>query len=311
MSNNKSINDIAAKSLGSDNSYAVYTDTFDPSLLVPMPRHLAREEYNITGKEFTGFDVWHCHESTFLLNNGIPVAGTLKIVYPADSEYMVESKSIKLYLNTFDMCKMGFTIDGAVINYEDQISKDLSSALKTSVRVYFHKNNADEKAVNPVKGYEDIYKYLNDKIYYMTDIDYIGDKTYNITTKNNTPNSINHSYPVKLSTNVLRSRCRHTKQKDTGSAYIYFAVKPGYKINVENVLRQILQLREKNEFHEFCAEVLYTKFIGQEGIEDVMVSLLYARRGSLDINPVRTSNIKLIPEVMINPEIYTKKTMGQ
>ena len=311
MSNNKSINDIAAKSLGSDNSYAVYTDTFDPSLLVPMPRHLAREEYNITGKEFTGFDVWHCHESTFLLNNGIPVAGTLKIVYPADSEYMVESKSIKLYLNTFDMCKMGFTIDGAVINYEDQISKDLSSALKTSVRVYFHKNNADEKAVNPVKGYEDIYKYLNDKIYYMTDIDYIGDKTYNITTKNNTPNSINHSYPVKLSTNVLRSRCRHTKQKDTGSAYIYFAVKPGYKINVENVLRQVLQLREKNEFHEFCAEVLYTKFIGQEGIEDVMVSLLYARRGSLDINPVRTSNIKLIPEVMINPEIYTKKTMGQ
>lgn len=311
MSNNKSINDIAAKSLGSDNSYAVYTDTFDPSLLVPMPRHLAREEYNITGKEFTGFDVWHCHESTFLLNNGIPVAGTLKIVYPADSEYMVESKSIKLYLNTFDMCKMGFTIDGAVINYEDQISKDLSSALKTSVRVYFHKNNADEKAVNPVKGYEDIYKYLNDKIYYMTDIDHIGDKTYNITTKNNTPNSINHSYPVKLSTNVLRSRCRHTKQKDTGSAYIYFAVKPGYKINVENVLRQILQLREKNEFHEFCAEVLYTKFIGQEGIEDVMVSLLYARRGSLDINPVRTSNIKLIPEVMINPEIYTKKTMGQ
>ena len=311
MSNNKSINDIAAKSLGSDNSYAVYTDTFDPSLLVPMPRHLAREEYNITGKEFTGFDVWHCHESTFLLNNGIPVAGTLKIVYPADSEYMVESKSIKLYLNTFDMCKMGFTIDGAVINYEDQISKDLSSALKTSVRVYFHKNNADEKAVNPVKGYEDIYKYLNDKIYYMTDIDHIGDKTYNITTKNNTPNSINHSYPVKLSTNVLRSRCRHTKQKDTGSAYIYFAVKPGYKINVENVLRQVLQLREKNEFHEFCAEVLYTKFIGQEGIEDVMVSLLYARRGSLDINPVRTSNIKLIPEVMINPEIYTKKTMGQ
>ena len=184
MSNNKSINDIAAKSLGSDNSYAVYTDTFDPSLLVPMPRHLAREEYNITGKEFTGFDVWHCHESTFLLNNGIPVAGTLKIVYPADSEYMVESKSIKLYLNTFDMCKMGFTIDGAVINYEDQISKDLSSALKTSVRVYFHKNNADEKAVNPVKGYEDIYKYLNDKIYYMTDIDHIGDKTYNITTNN-------------------------------------------------------------------------------------------------------------------------------
>jgi 7-cyano-7-deazaguanine reductase len=145
----------------------------------------------------------------------------------------------------------------------------------------------------------------------MNDIDYTADKTYSITTKNNTVNSIKNSYPVKLSTNVLRSRCRHTKQKDTGSAYICFVVKPGYKINVENVLRQILQLREKNEFHEFCAEVLFTKFVGQEGIEDVMVSLLYARRGSLDINPVRTSNINMIPEVMKNPEIYTKKTMGQ
>jgi len=308
MSSNQSINDIAAKSLGSDNSYAVYTDTFDSSLLVPMPRALARNEYGITGKEFTGYDVWHCHESTFLLNNGIPVAGTLKIIYPSDSEYMVESKSIKLYLNTYDMCKMGYTIDAAIKNYENQISKDLCNILKTNVRVYFHKNNADEKAVDPVKEYIDIYNYLDDKIYYMKDIEYNGDNTYNITEKNN-KNNISHS--VKLSTNVLRSRCRHTKQKDTGSAYINFVVKPGYKINVESVLRQILQLREKNEFHEFCAEVLYTKFVNQKGIEDVMVSLLYARRGSLDINPVRTSNIKLIPEVMINPEIYTKKTMGQ
>jgi 7-cyano-7-deazaguanine reductase len=311
MSSNQSINDIAAKSLGSDNSYAVYTDTFDPSLLVPMPRALARNEYGITGKEFTGFDVWHCHESTFLLNNGIPVAGTLKIIYPSDSEYMVESKSIKLYLNTYDMCKMGYTIDGAIKNYENQILKDLCNILKTTVRVYFHKNNADQKAINPVKGYEDIYDYLRDKMYYMEDIQYNGDKTYNITEKNNNSNSIKTYYPVKLSTNVLRSRCRHTKQKDTGSAYIYFVVKPGYKINVENVLRQILQLREKNEFHEFCAEVLYTKFVNQEGIQDVMVSLLYARRGSLDINPVRTSNENIIPDVMIKPELYTKKTMGQ
>jgi 7-cyano-7-deazaguanine reductase len=276
-----------------------------------MPRHLAREEYSITGEEFTGYDVWHCHESTFLLNNGIPVAGTLKIIYPANSKYMVESKSIKLYLNTFDMCKMGYTIDAAIINYKNQVCKDLSKILETNVMVFFHKNNADQKAIDPVKGYEDIYDYLNDKIYYMKDIEYNGDITYSITEKNNKANSIKNSYPVKLSTNVLRSRCRHTKQKDTGSAYIQFIVKPGYKINVENVLRQILQLREKNEFHEFCSEVLFTKFIGQEGIEDVMVSLLYARRGSLDINPVRTSNIYMIPEVMKNPEIYTKKTMGQ
>ena len=93
------LNDIASKSLGSSASYAVYTDKHDASLLNPMPRNLARDGWAIKGDEFVGYDTWHCHESTFLLNNGLPIAGTLKIVCPADSEFMVESKSAKLYLN--------------------------------------------------------------------------------------------------------------------------------------------------------------------------------------------------------------------
>ena len=309
MSSNQSINDIAAKSLGSANSYAVYTDTFDPTLLVPMPRALAREEYGITGKEFVGWDAWHCHEATFLLNNGVPVAGTLKIVYSSDSEFMVESKSIKLYLNTFDMCKMGNNISSAIKKYEKQVSEDLTKALKTTVHVKFHKNYADINAHNPVYDYEDIYDLMGDNIYYMQDIDYIGDKTYNVTNKIGTTGK--RSRIIKLGTNILRSRCRHTKQKDTGAAYIYLELEPGYDVNVENVLRQILQLREKNEFHEFCSEVLFTKFIGQEGIKNCMVTLLYARRGSLDINPVRSSTPDIIPQVMKDVNLYTKKAMGQ
>lgn len=309
MSDNISINDIASKSLGSANSYAVYTDKFDPSLLVPMPRALAREEYGITGKEFVGFDAWHCHEATFLLNNGVPVAGTLKIVYSADSEFMVESKSIKLYLNTFDMCKMGNNLASAIKNYEKQVAEDLTKALKTTVRVFFHKNFADINAFNPVYDYEDIYESMGDDIYYMNNIDYIGDNTYKVTKKIG-PTS-KKSRVIKLGTNVLRSRCRHTKQKDTGAAYIYLELEPGYDVNVENVLRQILQLREKNEFHEFCSEVLFTKFMGQEGVKNCMVTLLYARRGSLDINPVRASSLDIIPQVMKDPAMYTKKAMGQ
>lgn len=309
MSNNISINDIAAKSLGSDNSYAVFTDTFDPSLLVPMPRALAREEYGITGKEFTGWDAWHCHEATFLLNNGVPVAGTLKIVYSSDSEFMVESKSIKLYLNTFDMCKMGNTIASGIKKYEKQVSEDLTKALNTSVHVKFHKNFADVSANNPVYDYEDIYEYMGDDIYHMDNIDYNVDNTYQVTKKSLTPSKKSKVY--KFGTNVLRSRCRHTKQKDTGSGYIYLELEPGYELNVENVLRQILQLREKNEFHEFCSEVLFTKFINQEGVKECMITLLYARRGSLDINPVRASKSELIPQVMKDVNLYTKKAMGQ
>lgn len=309
MSSKQSINDIAAKSLGSDNSYAVFTDTFDPSLLVPMPRALAREDYGITGKEFIGWDAWHCHEATFLLNNGVPVAGTLKIVYSADSEFMVESKSIKLYLNTFDMCKMGNNLSSAIKNYEKQVSSDLTKALGTSVHVKFHKNHADVNANNPVYDYEDIYENMGDDIYYMNNIDYSGDNTYKITNK--IGKSGKKSKIFKFGTNVLRSRCRHTKQKDTGSAYVYLELEPDYEVNVENLLRQILQLREKNEFHEFCSEVLFTKFMGQEGVLNCMVTLLYARRGSLDINPVRSSDPNIIPQVMKDVNLYTKKTMGQ
>jgi len=73
------LSDIASKTLGSSASYAVYTDKFDPSLLNPMPRSLARDQWNIKPSDFVGYDTWHCHEATFLLNNGVPVAGTVNM----------------------------------------------------------------------------------------------------------------------------------------------------------------------------------------------------------------------------------------
>ena len=63
--------DYASKSLGDSTSYAIYTDKFDSSLLVRMPRELARKDWDIVGDEFKGFDVWHCRESTFLTNRGL------------------------------------------------------------------------------------------------------------------------------------------------------------------------------------------------------------------------------------------------
>lgn len=151
--------DVASKTLGSANSYAVYTDTFDPSQLNPMPRILARQDWGIKGDEFVGFDTWHCHEATFLLSNGLPVAGTLKVICPASSEFMVESKSFKLYLNTFDMCKMGDTLTEAIDNYEKQVQKDISKAIGAEVKVGFFKSG-DDNLLNqdPGRGYYDLTK---------------------------------------------------------------------------------------------------------------------------------------------------------
>ena len=301
------MNDHAAKSLGSQNSYAVYTDTFDPSQLNPMPRVLARQDWGIKGDEFVGFDTWHCHEATFLLNNGVPVAGTLKVICPASSEFMVESKSFKLYLNTFDMCKMGDTLEEAIDNYEKQVQIDVSKAIGTEVKVGFFQSGHDKifKA-DPGKNYNDLHWEIGRKELEATQItDYSSKEKYNIIVEEGSgPGTFMYF------TNVLRSRCRHTKQKDTGAAYFIIETKRGI-VNKLELLKLVISLREVNEFHEFCAEKLFTEIMANPNVENCSVMLLYARRGSLDICPVRASNSELLNEALNDETSYSAKAMGQ
>lgn len=301
------MSDAAARSLGSANSYAVYTDQFDPSQLNPMPRILARQDWGIKGDEFVGYDVWHCHEATFLLNNGLPVAGTLKIICPADSEFMVESKSFKLYLNSFDMCKMGPTIEEAIENYEDQVRGDISKCINASVRVKFFGSGDDVVLEdNPATGYIDLYNYISDKeLNNMVVTDYTASEKYNLIIDEE-----DQGEDISFFTNVLRSRCRHTKQKDTGTAYFQIITKKGV-VDEKELLKLVISLREVNEFHEFCAEKLYTEIMSNPLVQDCCVMLLYARRGSLDICPVRASKEDLIPRALKSQDHYTKKAMGQ
>jgi len=310
------LNDIASKSLGSDASYAVYTDRHDASLLNPMPRKLAREGWKIKGDEFVGYDTWHCHESTFLLNNSAPIAGTLKYIYSSDSKYMVESKSAKLYLNTFDMCKMGQSVDAAIHNYEQQVKNDLEKALETEVDVKFFKSGDDELGIFPMANYIDLQTFLGKEIEELEITDYNAEHNhlefekvnylgYGYSTKDNKA-----LYANKFFTNALRSRCRHTKQKDTGAAYISINTLDSV-LKPSSLFKQIISLREVNEFHEFCAEKLYTEIMKCPEVESCAVTLLYSRRGSLDINPTRATSFDMLPPVLINPKYYTKKAMGQ
>lgn len=300
------MSEVAAKSLGSANSYAVYTDTFDPSQLNPMPRALARGDWNIKGDEFVGYDTWHCHESTFLLNNGLPIAGTLKIVCPADSEFMVESKSFKLYLNTFDMCKMGDTIVEAVENYENQVKKDISECIGKEVQVSFFREGEQLMfESDPGEGYYDLFRMVGSKKLEELEItDYSGKENhFNIIPAETADD-------ISVMTGILRSRCRHTKQKDTGAAYFHITTRKG-RVDLQGLLKEVIALREVNEFHEFCSEKLFTSIIKHPEVKDCVVMLLYARRGSLDINPVRATREELIPRALIDTGYYTKKAMGQ
>ena len=304
MNKPNTLNEIASKHLGQSGSYAVYTDKHDSSLLVPMPRELARTDWGITGEEFIGEDVWHCHEATFLTNSGIPVAGTLKFSYNSNSKYMIESKSMKLYLNSFDMCKMGSTIDLAIIHYELQITEDLSKVLETEVRVKFHESGRDGIQVDSFVSYQDLHTTIKLEQNNVEITDYNAQHSHLLFTRDKKSNE------YKLFTNVLRSRCRHTKQKDTGTAYIYIKTKKS-KLDLVSLFKEVVALREVNEFHEFCCEKLYTAIMATGEVESCMIALLYSRRGSLDINPIRATSSELIPSLYTNPQFYSKKTQGQ
>lgn len=266
----QNIDQIAAKSLGDSTSYAVYTTEYDVSLLNAMPRNTTRAEQSYVASEF-GVDVWHCYEATFLNPQGRPVSGILKIVYDSNSPYMVESKSIKLFLNSFDMCKLQSSDE-----YVDIIKSELSKLLETDVKVAFSTHVSFPDVLR------DIGVNLDD--IEISDEPFVYDGDYQLTKKVKSDGD--------LSTFVcrsLRSRCRHTKQKDTGTVVI--ETFGDVTVDQEELLRLIVSLREKNEFHEFCADMLYTEltqFLG-EGVE-VSVSMFYTRRGSLDINPLRMTS---------------------
>ncbi len=114
------IEDIASVHLGKagDGSVVkpyVTPTTVTPSLLVPIPRSLNRTQYDLSDSNlpFIGYDVWNAYEFSTLLDNGYPLSGVLRIAYPASSANIVESKSLKLYLNSFNMFKAGKTASEA------------------------------------------------------------------------------------------------------------------------------------------------------------------------------------------------------
>lgn len=310
MADNKklSMDEQAAKHLGSGASYAVYTDKFDPSLLVPMPRQDARDLWKVDGDRFVGVDIWRAHEATFLLDNGYPMAGTLKIMYPASTENMVESKSMKLFLNSFDMCKMGKTPYTAITAYEAIVTGSIAKCLGVEEALvdatFFSEELSDEIAEDdPFQDYQLIEREL--ELHKMDTIEDFDNFDNHIETteimKDPTPAQIEmlkrDFTEMRFKTHLLRSRCRKTKQKDSGTANFY--VRARKKIDASSVLRQIIALREGNEFHEPISEKLFQVITDRVECHDLMICLQYARRGGIDITPIRATSWDLIPSDLV------------
>lgn len=279
---------------------SAYPQQYDPSVLVAVPRHLNRGQYNIEEQNlpFEGIDVWHAYEFSFLTKKGAPVVGLLKITYPCNNEFLVESKSLKLYLNSFNMSRYGKTKTQGVKEVLQAITSDLSQLLKCEVGVRFF----DHKAHAASSDFND-YSILEE----LVDFDSLSCNTYTESPELLKESSNNGE--IKWGTHLLRSNCKITHQPDWGSLYIYMK---GKKLpSHESFLQYIVSLRNENHFHEEICEMVFKRLIDIFSPEKLMVACMYTRRGGIDINPVRVMPGTDLPASLTNSAFLTRMSFRQ
>lgn len=279
---------------------------YDASLLFRIPRSENREQYGIIDSNlpFVGYDVWNCYELSFLTDNGLPVSRVLKMVYSSDSQYLVESKSLKLYLNSFNMDGFGKTIAETESRVSVLIKNDLEVLLETKVQVtLFNAGSEEKEAFDELKNKELtnlVTKEKQESLLFSRFTESPELLQSKLTDKI-------HSY--NFQTDLLRSNCRVTNQPDWGDLFVKIETK--HQIELSSIMEYLVSFRKENHFHEEVVEMIYKRFIDYFEPSKLMVAAMYTRRGGIDINPIRATHLELIDPVMISSTYRVKKTMRQ
>lgn len=287
---------MESKYLGKRTSYP---SKYNPDVLLPIPRIENREKYGIAEHpEFFGIDVWHAYEFGFLTNKGLPVTGILKIVYPSSNLVIVESKSLKLYLNSFNMDHFGNTREEGLTIVLGLINNDLEKIFQTKVEV-----NYFDIERSPVSDFDN-YKRLED----LVDIDGLIFEQYTENKHILTVES-DDAQEVQVFSDALRSNCKVTHQPDWGTVFIH--LKSAKKLELGSLLQYLVSFRNENHFHEEVCEIIYKRLSYLLDPDELMVACLYTRRGGIDICPVRANKIELLPKFLNDAGVLDKKLLRQ
>ena len=253
-----------------------YRDIYDATLLQPVPRSMNRLPLGLLDDAlpFHGGDIWTLYELSWLNARGLPQVAVGQVELNADSVNLVESKSFKLYLNSFNQTRFASWDD-----VKDTLQRDLSACAQGDVNVALFRLSDIEG--QPVARFEgeciDDQDIVIDN--YAFNADYLqgaaGDEVVEET----------------LVSHVLKSNCLITNQPDWGSVQIRYR---GAKIDREKLLRYLVSFRHHNEFHEQCVERIFNDVQRFCQPEALSVYARYTRRGGLDINPWR-SNVPYTP----------------
>jgi 7-cyano-7-deazaguanine reductase len=248
-----------------------YDSTYNPEKLFPISRKKNRDALGINTEKlpFYGFDSWNHYEVSWLNQRGKPVVGVAEIIFGCETENIIESKSMKLYLNSYKNKKMS----------------DVSSIEETI------KNDLDQRVNGPAVNVRITPLQTMKEIQLASHLDGINLDELDVDC------SIYHNEPAFLATenewaeetlcsDLLRSNCLVTNQPDWVSVQIVYK---GQKINREGLLRYIVSFRNDNEFHEQCVEKIFVQIMERCHPQELTVYGLSTRRGGLSINSLRST----------------------
>jgi 7-cyano-7-deazaguanine reductase len=248
-----------------------YHDKYQPSLLQAVPRSMNREPLGLypDSLPFHGADIWTLYELSWLNAKGLPQVAVGEITLQADSVNLIESKSFKLYLNSFNQTK--FADWGDV---RAALERDLSACAESKVTVaLFRLQEVEGQPIGHFAGScideQDIeidnYQFTTDYLEQATQPEIVEEQ---------------------LVSHLLKSNCLITNQPDWGSVQISYR---GPRIQREALLRYLVSFRHHNEFHEQCVERIFNDILRFCKPEKLSVYARYTRRGGLDINPWRSN----------------------
>lgn len=260
-----------------------YPKTYAPDMLYPIPRALGRIKLALPADALSiGMDWWQVFEMSWLNSHGISQVAMARLAIPATSNYIVESKSLKLYFNSLNFTE--FDNQQAV---KATVEKDLSACLKTDVTLeIFEVNIANSLPISAPQGdcIDNALHNSDKKIAIVSDVD-----PSSLTVAHH---GASDSQLQILHSHLLRSNCPVTNQPDWGTLEIQIDSQP---IDRAGLLEYILSFRQHNGFHEQCVEQIFSDLTQVFAPKKLMVRAWYTRRGGIDINPCRVSDISLLP----------------
>lgn len=260
--------------LGESNSYK---DSYDKSLLEPIPRARSREELTPTERSFLGWDVWNAYELSWLAPSGVPQQAIAQFSVSAASINIVESKSFKYYLNSFNQ-----TVFSSIDSVINRLSADLSEVAAGEVRVklfdledeFTIQRSIPGRCIDQVPCEISVYQPSAKLLSFDAQIDVENEQLYS---------------------HVLKSNCPVTGQPDWATVWLSYT---GKALKEVSLLQYLVAFRQYQGFHESCVERIFNDIMTMGEVVELSVFARYTRRGGLDINPYRTNQpdkVNLLP----------------